>query len=229
MLVRLLTALITRVETATGAGLLVAEADGKLRQVAAVGVAEAWDRAQISSQSGPLIDAVISDNILMRDPLELSRYPGLASLVDLLPKDVPAAILVVPNSWTSGAYLVTTLYASAPLADADLELVGQYEPLLAYALGLLEYCGHAETQAEHMVRMVQTRRAIEQAKGMIMTRRGVGSDEAFAVLAEHSQRSNVKVRELSEALVDLICNADVDGHSEKAVTAAKSLWEDVSS
>ena len=80
-----------------------------------------------------------------------------------------------------------------------------------------------------MVRMVQTRSWIEQAKGMIMTRRSIGPDDAFAVLVEHSQTSNVKVRDLSTALVGLMTGPDGDIEvSEQAIAAAKVLWEDIS-
>ena len=229
LLVRLLSALQTRLGSVIGAGILVAESPGNLRPVASVGVAEIWDAMQIDSGSGPLVQAVKAEKAVVRDPLNLRAYPDLASLVDVIPKRTPAAIVVVPNSWTGGRQLVTVVYFSAPVADGDLEVIGHYEPLLAYALGLLEYCGDAENQAEQMVRMVQTRRWIEQAKGMIMTRRSIGPDDAFAVIVEHSQASNVKVRDLSRALVGLVAGPTADIEvSQEAIAAATVMWDDVS-
>jgi hypothetical protein len=49
------------------------------------------------------------------------------------------------------------------------------------------------------------------------------------VLVEHSQASNVKVRDLSTALVGLLAgpNGDIEV-SQEAIAAAKVLWDDVS-
>jgi hypothetical protein len=96
---------------------------------------------------------------------------------------------------------VTTLYLGASAGDEEVDLLGRYEPLLAYAVGLVEYCGEAEAHAAQLLRMVEYRHVIEQAKGMVMTRRQVGADEAFALLVETSQRANVKLRTLCIALV----------------------------
>jgi hypothetical protein len=207
-------------------GLLVAEKDGVLRHMAAVGNGRLWDELQVTGRAGPVLDALRSDKVLVADPFELDKYPALTQLLDVFPKRIPAAIVVVPNMWTSGAQLVTVVYLAASPTDEDLEIIGGHEPLFAYALGLLEYCGEAESQAEQMVRMVQSRGQIEQAKGMIMTRRSVGPDEAFAALAEHSQKANVKVRDLSTSLVALLAGGD-GTHDAGADAAAKQLWEDV--
>ena len=43
---------------------------------------------------------------------------------------------------------------------------------------------------------------IEQAKGIVMGRTGCGPEEAFDLLSKASQRGNVPVRELAQAVVD---------------------------
>lgn len=219
----------SRIRIAIGSGLLVADTQGALRQVAAVGVGEEWNRVQLDAGAGPVLEAVSSEKAIVADPFDLRRHPDLARLLKVTSPEAPKAIVAFPNAWTSGSQLVTVVYLSGSPADEDLEVVGRYEPLLAYALGLLDYCGEAEAQAEHMVRMVQMRQWIEQAKGMIMTRRSMGPDDAFAVLVEHSQASNVKVRELSTALVGLLAGGASPKVSEAAWTAAEALWQDVGS
>src|ERR1041384_1525550 len=49
---------------------------------------------------------------------------------------------------------------------------------------------------------------IEQAKGIIMAQTGCGPEEAFELLREASQRGNIPVRELSEAVVARAGNGD---------------------
>jgi response regulator NasT len=46
------------------------------------------------------------------------------------------------------------------------------------------------------------RAVIEQAKGILMARHGVGADRAFELLRDHSQRSGRKVVEVAEAVVE---------------------------
>ena len=46
------------------------------------------------------------------------------------------------------------------------------------------------------------RAVIEQAKGILMARRGVNADKAFELLRDHSQRSGRKLAEVAEAVVE---------------------------
>jgi hypothetical protein len=48
---------------------------------------------------------------------------------------------------------------------------------------------------------LETLPTIEQAKGIIMARSGVSSDEAFDILRRASQRTNVKLRDLAADIV----------------------------
>jgi AmiR/NasT family two-component response regulator len=43
---------------------------------------------------------------------------------------------------------------------------------------------------------------IDQARGILMARRGISAEQAFAELARESQNSNVKLRELAARLVE---------------------------
>jgi response regulator NasT len=46
------------------------------------------------------------------------------------------------------------------------------------------------------------RALIEQAKGVLMERRGIDADSAFALIREHSQRTGRKIAEVASALLD---------------------------
>lgn len=46
------------------------------------------------------------------------------------------------------------------------------------------------------------RAAIEQAKGVMMERRGVNADEAFDLIREHSQKTGRKIADVAAALLD---------------------------
>ena len=48
---------------------------------------------------------------------------------------------------------------------------------------------------------MRTRAGIEQAKGILIAERGIDADEAFQVLSDHSQRTNVKLAVVAARLV----------------------------
>ena len=228
---RLLAGLVDDVDGAAGAGVVVHPATGDPRLVAAVGVAETWDAAQVGCGCGPVATAARTEQVTVVDPVQPSDHAELAALAP-----VPHAVVVVPGTWAEDGRLVTTLYLDREVHAEALDTVGRYEPMLAAALGLLEYCGDAELRATHLLRMMQYRHVIEQAKGLLMSRRSTGPDEAFAALAECSQRENVRLRELAAALVEAVGGAPAEdpvGGSRlevgaEAVGAAKRLWDDLS-
>ncbi|MEA2505877.1 MAG: hypothetical protein QOH48_495 [Actinomycetota bacterium] len=53
----------------------------------------------------------------------------------------------------------------------------------------------------HLVRAVENRDLIGQAKGILMEREGCSADEAFRMLVEASQRANIKVVNIADEIV----------------------------
>ena len=62
-------------------------------------------------------------------------------------------------------------------------------------------------------RSVESRAAIEQAKGALMITYGLDEDEAFALLRWHSQHTNIKLRDIAAGIVDRINDPDIAGLS----------------
>lgn len=235
LILRLLWSLTTAVPGASGAGLVLLGEQREPRQVGAFGTAQAWDAAQLTCRCGPLTQAALADEVRVVEPFDPRDYLDLPQPPQA---PAPAGLVVLPGAWAGDGRLVTSLYLDTPIDAHAITTLGAYEPLLAHALGLLEYCGDAETRADQMLQMMQYRRVIEQAKGMVMTRRSVGADEAFARLAEVSQRRNVRLRELAVALVEGIGGSPAEQPAEpgeriratpEAVDAATRLWEDLDS
>ncbi len=78
------------------------------------------------------------------------------------------------------------------------------------------------TVAEQLQTAMQSRAAIEQAKGVLMAQRRCSPDEAFEVLVELSQRSNRKLREVAEALVEGVLQADA--HAVAVALHSRSVF-----
>jgi AmiR/NasT family two-component response regulator len=60
----------------------------------------------------------------------------------------------------------------------------------------------AELESAQLRRALQSRDVIGQAKGILMERRGISADEAFAVLRAASQSLNVKLTQVARTLVE---------------------------
>lgn len=63
--------------------------------------------------------------------------------------------------------------------------------------------GHTELDAQSAAAL-QTRMVIGQAVGILMQRDGLSSERAFALLVHTSQRTNTKLRDIAQRLVDQV-------------------------
>jgi len=217
LLTRLLETLLAEVPGALGAGLTLV-GEEQARGAAAVGVAVELD-PKAWGEEGSAREALRFGRPLVRD---LDAGDGGAH-----------ALVVTAHEEDADHGLVVTLYLDRPAGDRDLERLDRLQPLLANAVGIVEYCSGEEKRAEQMVQMVQYRRVIEQAKGLVMAVTGGDAGSAFATLARASQHFNVRLRNLAVALVELVGGAPAEGPtdpgavvtpSERDRTAAERMW-----
>jgi hypothetical protein len=68
--------------------------------------------------------------------------------------------------------------------------------------------------ASGLAEAMRSRGVIEQAKGMLMAERGVGATEAFGLLRDISQKSNVKLRDVARRIVEERSNAPAEEPAE---------------
>ncbi|MCU1690359.1 MAG: hypothetical protein JWN20_2287 [Jatrophihabitantaceae bacterium] len=73
--------------------------------------------------------------------------------------------------------------------------------------GTTAQIAHAASQlaTAQVEEALASRAVIEQAKGIIMCERRCTPDEAFQVLRQVSQKSNARLHDLAQALVDSAC------------------------
>ncbi|HJZ06726.1 MAG TPA: ANTAR domain-containing protein, partial [Trebonia sp.] len=60
----------------------------------------------------------------------------------------------------------------------------------------------ARTLAEHLHKALDSRALIDQAIGIVMSRRGIGAEQAFDELSRESQNNNIKLRDLAGRIVE---------------------------
>ncbi|TDP96731.1 ANTAR domain-containing protein [Labedaea rhizosphaerae] len=82
--------------------------------------------------------------------------------------------------------------------------------LATHASLALAHAHAAETADAHqtqLLRAIDTRDVIGQAKGILMNRQGIDAEQAFTLLRETSQELNVKLVDLARTIAD--CHADL--------------------
>lgn len=71
----------------------------------------------------------------------------------------------------------------------------------AFLLANAQAYWDARTLSENLEQAMESRAAIEQAKGIIMSAMGCDPDEAMQVIIRQSQDQNIKVRDIAAELV----------------------------
>lgn len=185
--------------TAAGVTLL---ADGRPQTAASTSDAVLEiDRRQYAAGDGPCLDA-LRHRVINRASAELARrrWPRFASGAEALGiRSFLAAPLITSDRPLGSLNLYSAeVEGFEALDDALIALFcGQASVALANA----QVYTRAVALNHQLRAAMDSRAAIEQAKGMLMERHGVGPAEAFALLRERSQHSNRKLREVAEDVV----------------------------
>lgn len=85
--------------------------------------------------------------------------------------------------------------------DIDEVLVQLFATAIEAAVRITRRAETAETELDGLITAMKTRADIDQAKGIIMAVRGVSADEAFSILSEQSQNTNVKISTLAANMI----------------------------
>jgi hypothetical protein len=218
LLQRLLHHVLDSFPGSVGVGLSVVDSTGP-HSVSAVGVAAVLDPQQWACGSGPLVDALGNQELPGGTTLVLpdgdgfapDRWPALAQARRDDDTPWPGGAVICAGEWGNDLPVIVSFYADAPAGAEVAEQLDRFEGLLAQALAVVEYCAGEEVRTEQMVQMVQYRRVIEQAKGLVMGATGADAAAAFTTLARASQHFNIRLRNLAIALVEHVGGSPAEG------------------
>lgn len=155
------------------------------------------DRLQYEANEGPCVDAIEQHEVFRVADVsnEAARWPRFAPRVtaETGVRSMLAYRLFVEEQ-TLGAL---NLYSEAAEAfDEAAEQVGTvFAAHAAVALASAQ-------REEHLETAIESRDVIGQAKGVLMARQNVSSEEAFEILRRASQRLNVKLRDVAGRVVE---------------------------
>jgi GAF domain-containing protein len=158
------------------------------------------DELQYQRGYGPCLDAGRSGEVfVVTDMPTEERWPDYGRHAAELGVRSSLSIPLPFQGATIGAL---NNYARTPGAfgEADVRLAEEVAAFVAIAVANAEASARATDDVTNMRRAMESRAVIEQAKGILMERYKVTSDQAFTLLTHASQRSNVKLRDVAEEL-----------------------------
>jgi hypothetical protein len=145
--------------------------------------------------SGPAI--AVSDDLAV-DP----RWPRFGPAAASLGFRSLVSTALLPDAKSPQLSGALNVYSRAPrgVAPADRDVLLLLATHASLALATTRAVSRGELRAEHLHKALDSRDAIGQAKGILMARRGITAEQAFALLRRTSQEINVKLRELARTL-----------------------------
>ncbi|MFD8493571.1 GAF and ANTAR domain-containing protein [Amycolatopsis sp. NPDC059657] len=211
-------------------GAALSTADGQPRVIRATGDASEFEALQAKLDEGPTKQAVEDREVVHSADLRHDeRWPQLARALAAREKVVA---LAVTGGWDDDGPVVLTVYLDHDPTPEDIRAIEEIEPVLAVSAALIEFCAGEVVKVDQLVGMLEYRRVIEQAKGMIMATRRCDAASAFRTLVSTSQHYNIKLRELAVATVEHVGHAPAESGAEEQLTppadaarkAAAQMW-----
>jgi GAF domain-containing protein len=187
---------------AAAAGILLADTTGQLRVVGASSEQiEILELFQIQNDDGPCLECFNTGQVVLNGDVRTgSQWPSFAD--ESVSAGFPS-VCAVPlrlNNLTLGC-LNLFLVEPAPLSPQDVALAQALADVASIAIVQDRATRDAALREGQLQRALDSRIAIEQAKGMIAERNNVGMDEAFLRLRAFARNNNRGLTEVAEALV----------------------------
>jgi GAF domain-containing protein len=165
-------------------------------------LATALDERQYDAGHGPCLEAAQSGTTaLITDVRTESRWPDYTAAA--LAKGVLSSLSTpIPLQQYSGAAINMYSKETGVFDEAAQEIAVSFAGYAGVALANMHLYESTRTLAEQLQAAMDSRAVIEQAKGILMSQHHCTADAAFEMLVTLSQKSNRKLREVAQALVD---------------------------
>jgi len=189
---------------ASAAGVVLADPRGELRLAAASSEAAGlMELFQLQNDQGPCLDCFRTGQPVTAADLSApgQRWPRFAAAatqagfhgVEALPMRLRDQVIGALNLFSDG---------TGPLGQAELR-IGQALADVA-TIGLLQERStrRSDTLSEQLQGALNSRVVIEQAKGRLAERLGLGMDQAFTLLREQARTTNQRLTDVARTFVE---------------------------
>ena len=189
---------------ADAAGIMLADARGRLRVVASSNEESDWtELLQVQADEGPCVDCVRTGRpVTVTDLNEAAhRWPRFTAA--LAGRGTYRSVHALPLRLRGQAIGGMNLFHSipGPLPEADLHL-GQALADIA-TIGILQERAirHGEVLAEQLQTALNSRVIVEQAKGVLAQYGNIAMDAAFDRLRDHARSRNLRLVDVARRVV----------------------------
>ena len=199
----MLTTRATELLDVAEAGLLLADPTGTLQLMASSSEqARALELYQLQNEEGPCLDCYRSGEPVISEDLERERerWPRFAEEAR---KDGFASVHAVPLRLREKVIGALGLFGAHPgrLGEADLTAAQGMGHIATISLLNQRALGEAHTITQQLQGALESRVAIEQAKGVLAERCGMNIDEAFHRLRQHARNTNQRLSDVAQEVV----------------------------
>jgi GAF domain-containing protein len=196
------------------ASVSVDTADGYRTAAATSEAARALDNVQYAHGIGPCVEALRSAAAVAAAPRDREEgWPEFSRLAGELGIRWVLSLPLTSDEYRLGAL---NLYTRGAILEArDEELARILARHAAVAVAQSPDLGGGVRIDDDLRVALYLRDRIGEAKGILMARGGVTSDAAFDILRRASQRSNRKLRDIAQELIDRYVAGDPGGPDEQ--------------
>lgn len=201
---RMLANRCVRLVGADAAGLLLIDHDGQLQAVGASGEhAESLERCELRDDAGPGLDCCRGgEPVVVPDlTVAVTRWPGFAE--ETLAAGF-TAVHAMPMRWRAQVIGALTLFRAEPgeLEKVDARVAQAMADIATIGISQARAVRQQEELAGQLQHALDSRVVIEQAKGVLAERMGLGMAAAFEALRTYARSHNTRVTELAVSVVD---------------------------
>jgi transcriptional regulator with GAF, ATPase, and Fis domain len=188
---------------ADAAGIMLADAAGVLQVVASNSHAvEALELFELQADAGPCVECYRTGEPVTPGSLDEMRawWPTFAPAVEALGYSSAQAVPMRLRDEVIGALNIFRT-AEGALDARDLKLARALADVATVSLVADRTITARQLLADQLQRALTSRVVLEQAKGMLAERSGIGVDEAFTAMRDHARRSGRGLRDVAADVV----------------------------
>jgi hypothetical protein len=168
-------------------------------------LAEQLDQIQYEAGEGPCVESARNPgpaSAICGDLATTAEWPTFGPAAAALGMRSVLAVALLPDARPPRLTGALNLYSSQRdgLTEADRDIALLLATHGSLALATTQALTAAELHASQLRAAIDSRDIIGQAKGILMHRRGITSDEAFDLLRTASQAMNVKLADLAQTV-----------------------------
>ena len=205
--VDLLTGLADRCVSLLGvsaAGVMLASPEGDLRLLASSSEAmRLLELFELEAQEGPCLDAFRTGERVLHENLQAGhgRWPSFSTAALDAGFLAASAVPLRLRDVTIGALNLLGV-TRTPMEEADIIVAQAFADLAT--LSILQHRAALDARGlnEQLAGALTSRVVIEQAKGVISERAGLGLAEAFSRLRNYARNNNLRLTDVAQAAVD---------------------------